>query len=263
VVETEADIPAEFTGAARPLTDADITSAAEFLYCDPAALRAVIEVESSGGGFLRDKRPKILFESRWFSRHTGGRYDRTHPDLSTPKWVRNYKGGEAEYPRLHRAIALDRRAALESTSWGLFQILGVNYKLAGFADVEAFVARQCESEGAHLGAFVAFVRAVDLADELRGRRWQAFARGYNGPGFRQNRYDEKLAEAYLRHSRDTGAWPSDSEIQQALCRAGYAVKVDGMVGARTKRALRQFQRRHGLPADGIAGPATLRQLGLL
>ena len=51
----------EFSGPATPLDDAAIASAANKLGCEVAAVRAVVDVES-GGGFLPDGRPKILFE---------------------------------------------------------------------------------------------------------------------------------------------------------------------------------------------------------
>jgi hypothetical protein len=42
-----------------------------------------------------------------------------------------------------------------------------------------------------------------------------------------------------------------------------AVKpVSGYFGQETRRAVKRFQRRHGLTADGVAGPATLRALGI-
>jgi hypothetical protein len=40
------------------------------------------------------------------------------------------------------------------------------------------------------------------------------------------------------------------------------VKADGVVGPKTKRAIRRHQRRAGLEVDGILGPATLRSLGV-
>ena len=38
--------------------------------------------------------------------------------------------------------------------------------------------------------------------------------------------------------------------------------VSGYFGQETRRAVKRFQRRHGLTADGVAGPATLRALGI-
>jgi hypothetical protein len=57
-----------------------------------------------------------------------------------------------------------------------------------------------DSEGAQLQAFVNFVLHEKLDDELRDRRWADFARKYNGPGFKANRYDTKLAAAFERHA---------------------------------------------------------------
>ena len=54
------------------------------------------------------------------------------------------------------------------------------------------------------------------------------------------------------------------ELQISLNRAlaGQARLVpDGVFGARTQRALIAFQRRQGLQADGVAGPATWKALG--
>ena len=228
----------EFAGKAKPLADADYRRAADRLKCEEAAIRAVAEVESGGrSGFLSDKRPKILFESRWFHKLTGGKHDAKHPDISTPTWVRNYKGGKAEYGRLEKAIGLDREAALKSASWGMFQILGVNHGNAGFDTVEAYVKAQTESEGAHLDAFVSFVINNRLDDELRDRRWTDFARHYKGPGFAQNRYDQKMADAYARHAGGR-IRPGTRAIQEALNRFGAGLVADGITGSKTRAALR-------------------------
>lgn len=184
------------------LTDADYRRAAATLGCEAAAIRAVGDVESGGRtGFLPDGRPKILFESHLFSRLTGGQHDATHPDISTARWIRNYVGGAGEYDRLERAMQLDREAALKAASWGKFQILGTNYSRVGSRTVDEFVVAQKRSEQEHLDAFVKFILSNDLSDELRERRWADFARRYNGPGFAKNHYDEKMAEAYAKHSR--------------------------------------------------------------
>lgn len=52
-------------------------------------------------------------------------------------------------------------------------------------------------------------------------------------------------------------------IQTTLKRLGlYAGSVDGIYGAKTVSAVKQFQRNCGLVVDGIAGPKTLLYLGL-
>ena len=170
----------------------------------PGVLRAVWQVESKGNGFLPCGRTKILCEGHVFWRQLKARgknpseYAKTHPTLVYPKWTaRHYRGGEKEYERLEKAMAIDRKAALRSTMWGAFQILGANYKLCGFSDAESFVKAQKSKEG-QLRAFIKFLRARNLVDPLRKKDWQHFARVYNGPGYARYGYDKKLAKAYAR-----------------------------------------------------------------
>lgn len=253
----------EFAGPATPLSDHDIEAAAGQLCCQVAAVRAVIDVESRGG-FLPDKRPKILFERHYFHRLSGGSFGGAHPDISHPVWGGYGAGGAAQYDRLHRAIALNRDAALRSASWGSFQIMGDNCKMVGFANVEDFVAAMVSGAPAHLMTFVKFVKKAALDDELRRRDWAGFARGYNGPNYRANKYDEKLAAAFAFH--DAGGPRADSPLPtlrmgdqgddvkrlQGLLKIG----VDGDFGPNTKAAVVKFQKAKGLYPDGVVGKNT-------
>jgi peptidoglycan hydrolase-like protein with peptidoglycan-binding domain len=45
-------------------------------------------------------------------------------------------------------------------------------------------------------------------------------------------------------------------LQYLLRARGSALGVDGVFGARTDRAVRAFQRSHGLAVDGVVGPST-------
>jgi N-acetylmuramoyl-L-alanine amidase len=54
-----------------------------------------------------------------------------------------------------------------------------------------------------------------------------------------------------------------TQIQQALKEQGfYAGSADGIFGSATETAVKNFQRARGLAADGKAGPATLKALGI-
>lgn len=176
---------------------------AEVLEVEVAALRAVAEIESRGSGFLPAPaiRPKVLFEGHAFHKLTGGRYEREHPNLSYPKWDRRQYAGslEGEWKRLDQACLLDRTAALQSASWGMFQIMGFNYSYAGYLDVEAFVADQHAGAEEQARAFARFISRPPFLKVLRKLQWAEFARAYNGPDYRQNKYDTMLAAAYARH----------------------------------------------------------------
>lgn len=257
----------ELTGPATRFSDGAISQAAKDIGCDEAAIRAVIDVESRGG-FLPDKRPKILFERHHFHRHTKGKFSASDPDICSSK-AGGYKGKASEYDRLDRAIKLNRQAALKSASWGAFQILGSNYEAAGFEDVESFCRAMCEGEDAHLRAFVKFVQKNRLDDELCRRDWKGFARGYNGPAYRKFEYDTKLSAAYKYHA--SVAPRADSRARRMLkmghegedverLQEALGITVDGDFGPATKQAVLSFQKRNGLKEDGIAGPQTLEAI---
>ena len=54
---------------------------------------------------------------------------------------------------------------------------------------------------------------------------------------------------------------SNQEIQIALKNAGYYVgSIDGILGSRSRDAIRRFQQDNGLKDDSIAGPRTQEKL---
>ncbi len=54
-----------------------------------------------------------------------------------------------------------------------------------------------------------------------------------------------------------------TQIQQKLSAWGYySGRIDGIFGSRTESAVKYFQRKNGLTADGVAGPATLAAMGI-
>lgn len=74
---------------------------------------------------------------------------------------------------------------------------------------------------------------------------------------KQNETLETLSKYGSRGSEVT-------QIQTKLKRWGYySGNVDGIYGTQTVNAVKYFQRKNGLTADGIAGPATLKAMGIM
>ncbi len=186
----------------------DIAEAAELLDVDTATIHAVREVESRGTGILEDGRVVILYErhimrrrllANGFSRNEVATLCTRYPGLINKK-TGGYRGLSAEHFRLSNAMQIHEQSALESCSWGLFQIMGYHWERLGFDSVDDFVALQRTTEANQLGTFVRFIQTdADLLTALQARDWKAFARRYNGPGYRKNQYDTRLAEAYARY----------------------------------------------------------------
>lgn len=199
------------------LKESDLIAAAQRLDVELAAIKAVNEVESRGDGFFAPGKPAILFERHIMRRRLlliegdedlNGRVaqlERDYPALVNSR-AGGYAGGLAEYPRLARAKMIDEESAIESASWGLFQIMGFHWFALGYATAQQFEQAMKASEANHLDAFVRFIEADPaLHKALKARKWAAFARIYNGPAYARNLYDTKLARAYSRHKEQAQA----------------------------------------------------------
>jgi len=197
---TEAAILTLLTdGPDTSLTEQDFVDSAKRLDVTPAHIKAVVAVESSGAGFFAG-RPLILPEPHRFSKWTKGRFDRTHPLISYPKWgTRPYaKTQDARYDQLLGMIRLDVDGGFAAASYGKFQIMGENHKLCGYDTPMAFAEAMARDERTQLRAFEQFIINTGLLPALRRGDWVSFARGYNGTGYAKNRYDIKLAQAFRR-----------------------------------------------------------------
>ncbi|WP_210456176.1 N-acetylmuramidase domain-containing protein [Pantoea ananatis] len=171
-----------------------LTQAAKELGCEIAAIKSVVLTETPRGAFDKNGRPTILYERHYFHRLTNGKYD-SDPEISN-KNSGGYGKFSAQYGKLNKAIALDKTAALQSASWGAFQIMGENYRAAGFGNVDDFV-KSMETVQGQLNAFVNFIKNTPhLLPALQNKQWSTFARAYNGPKYKQNDYDNKLANNY-------------------------------------------------------------------
>lgn len=187
----------------------DFETLAQRIGVEPAAVRAVAEVETKGrGGFLPDARAVILFEGHVFWQRlklyglNPVDYMRGNEDILHLEWTRrHYRGGVREYERLARAMKINKQAALESASWGVFQIMGFNHKLCGCDTVQEFVDRMNKNSGEQLSLWCEFMKNTGLAHCLRHHKWSLFSLRYNGKGYKVNKYDKRLKEAYEKYKR--------------------------------------------------------------
>jgi hypothetical protein len=197
-------VPADFRGKAHRLAPAEIDAAAAIHGFEPAAVRAVLSVETSGSGFDPEGRPQMLFEPHVFYRvlalrDSSGLGRACALGLAYPVWGEKPYPADS-YPRMARAREIDEDAAYQAASWGIGQVLGENFREAGFASAEALVLAAVESEAAQLGAMLAFIVKSGLGPSLAARDWTRFANGYNGKGQHEHNYDQRLAAAYARLS---------------------------------------------------------------
>lgn len=198
----------EFKGAARKVLPKEVVAIAADLGVSVAAFRAVITVEAAGSGFDKAGRPKALFERHHFFKHLKAHPDQLEEAVSAGLAYRTWgekpypKGSDAVYSEIVRASAINENAALLSTSWGLGQVMGSNFKMVGCASVEDMVREAVESEAGQLRQMAGFIKSANLVEPMKELNWAAFAKGYNGPGYAKNAYDTKLAQAHAKFIKE-------------------------------------------------------------
>ncbi len=168
------------------LSNSDIAQVAKDSFIEFALLKAVILIETSGTGFDRKTGLILLqFEPHVFQKATGKRI------------INGVESQSKEWAAFKEAAAINKVEALEATSWGLGQIMGFNHELAGYKTVTDMVNAFELSEYWQLQGMVSFIKKQPkMINALKTKDWATFARLYNGPGYKKNDYDTKLALAY-------------------------------------------------------------------
>jgi hypothetical protein len=135
-----------------------------------ATALAVFLVESGTAYDPRTGLVIIRFEPHIFRRKAGQR-------------VAYSRGGQPhEWRNLARAFDLDPEAALLSTSYGLPQLMGFNWRVTRHPSVKAMVLAFQDSCEEQVAGFFAFVEQNGLGRYIRNADWRNFTRRYNGPG---------------------------------------------------------------------------------
>lgn len=275
----------------QPMFDAmlksEISAISRAMGLEPAVLLAVTEVESGGrlGASINGRtEPLIRFEGHYFYRLL----PQAKRNLAVATGLASSRAGKIKNPLrqvgrwklLSRAQEIDCPAALASCSWGCGQVMGAHWRWLGYANIDALVAQARDGAAGQVHLMARYIEKAGLVEKLASRDWKGFARAYNGPAYRKNKYDVRMMRAYMRfrgvgglengHGRPArhlmsmlrmGSVGADVQtLQQNLSGLGYSLQVDGDFGPATERMLMDFQRENGLKPDGVFGPKTLEML---
>ncbi len=204
-VATRDALRAKLTNRSAPkLSAADIAAAAAALDVSEKHIRAVAKVESGpAGSFGTSGMPIILYEPHVFARNSRQKFNASHPHISSLKWQRKLYGKtqDARYAQLFEACALNIDAAFAACSYGMFQVLGENWKKLGYLSAYNMAKNHVPSEAAQLDGLVRFVKNFGLTRKLRACKpgnpdsCIPFVTAYNGSEYYKNNYHIKLANA--------------------------------------------------------------------
>ncbi len=244
------------------------------------ALLAVISVESNGvmGEVINGKlEPLIRYEGHYFDKlcKPAVREAARKAGVSNPKslGVKNPASQAARWKLVEKAAAFDKDAAYMSCSYGVGQVMGSHYKALGYSSVHNMVEDARSGFLGQVRIMAKFIKQNGLDKFLRALDWSAFARGYNGPNYKVNKYDTKMAAAYVKFGGtetiavtnagflrlgSKGAGVRD--LQAMLKLSGFNVNIDGDFGPTTHEAVVAYQTEKGLNPDGIVGPKTQEAL---
>ena len=253
--------------------------AGEVAGVDPAVLLAVALVETRGVAlavFDGRAEPLIRFEGHYFDRLLAepARRRARAEGLAHPRAgaVATPGAQSARWRLFERAAGIDAAAAIASTSWGLCQVMGAHWQALGYRSAEALRDDARASPEGQFAIGARFLKLGHLDRRLADGDHAGFARRYNGPAYKRNRYDEKIAAAWREAHRLLAAPADDAslargtrgeavrQLQAGLRQHGHAIAADGLFGALTEAAVTAFQRSVSLPATGAADAATLAAL---
>ena len=165
-----------------------------------ADLLTFISVETGGQGFdSKTGKITIQFEPVWFRKNApyapSGLWSVNKVDVQRKEWI-----------AFNDAFKKNPSAAMESTSIGLGQIMGLHYKRLGYKTVGAMWDDAKNGIKQQIEQLVKFIQSDEkLQSAIEHHNWTDVATIYNGSGFREVAakyhrvpYDKSLEDAYYQ-----------------------------------------------------------------
>jgi len=176
------------------ITLSEIQSLAKEFGLPPSRIHAIKDVESGGKGFDETTGKIIIqFEPVWFNKKA--------PYTPSGKWSLNgVERQSKEWEAFNDAFSKNPKAAMESTSIGIMQVMGFHWKLLGFSSVGAMWDYAKKSEYNQLRLALLFIKSnKKMFPALVIGNWKIVAYYYNGENYHIKKYDVKLANAEKKY----------------------------------------------------------------
>jgi hypothetical protein len=192
------------------ISNSEIITLSRDFEIKPVLVKTILMTESSNSGFDNKGRLKIQFEPHEFHKrllrfgvsHTyvfdkeNKKYEITAKNITIRNGVETQN---PEYVAFDAARQIHNEAALLSTSYGLFQVMGYNHVAAGYKTVQAMYNEFCLSEFFQAKGglnFIKYHREIYVA--LKTGNARRFCELYNGPKFEELGYLEKWKTNYSK-----------------------------------------------------------------
>lgn len=183
------------------LQDSDIKELSEKYNIEEAIIKSFVSVESSGTGYSKST-GKILiqFEPKYFSR--------LEPNAPKTIWYSNKIDIQCkEWDAFDNAAKYNKDSAIQSTSFGLMQVMGIHYKELGFKNPQSFYDFAVESEKNQLEIGILFiVHNKALFKAIKDLDFDKMAYYYNGANYKEQAkrlgikpYNEQLKFYYNKY----------------------------------------------------------------
>ena len=201
--------------AGTPVLEQHYEALSKELGVEKEVLKAVAEVESRGKGFINlngERKAKILYERHYMYRQLAkkksNKYDLNTLSQENPNIVNKlaqprgtYGSEEHQYEKLAIAKNIDNDSAIQSCSWGKFQVMGSYYSYGGYATPTEFEEAMHLCELQQFIYFKNFLSKVSPAiiKPMRDKNWAMIAEIYNGHDYRAGSYDIKMKNAYNKY----------------------------------------------------------------
>lgn len=195
----------------KKLSSTDIEKLSKLFAIEVNLIKTVLLIESSGEGFADNGKIKIQFEPHVFARYLTQKniphtISSNLSESGKKEFIISSKGVSFangvdtqtnEWSAYNSACKIDVDSALMATSFGLGQIMGFNFSLAGYKNVKDMVKDFEISEANQLKGMLTFIKNQPrMWRALKNKDWETFAMLYNGVAYKSMKYDIKLASTF-------------------------------------------------------------------